>query len=177
MGDIVANLAIEAIVEGSAVVMMNSNLINPELDEEEYANAAPTIGYLMAAHFSTPEKHNVELYQTDGLFFSIHHKRRMYLRPALRGEFDTYISEEDYEQRPILWVLVSQLAPGIHERTPRWRGKAFWNGKDVASDEGTAGIVMRMSEKGGVSQSEWLSFIYDQRARKGKTSTKKSMVN
>jgi len=158
-------------------MLMNPKVINEELDQDEYANAAPTIGTLMVAHFSAPTKHSAVVYEADGLFFSMYSDRRMYLRPALRGEFDVYTSEEDYETRPMLWVLVTQLAPGYHERTPRWRGKAFWNGPAVATDEGVAQVIMRMSAKGGLSQSEWLSWIYDQRARKGMTSVKKNKVN
>lgn len=37
---------------------LNPNLVKHDLDDEEYANACPTIGTLMLAHFSTPERHN-----------------------------------------------------------------------------------------------------------------------
>lgn len=153
--------------------MLNPSLINPELDEEEYANAVPTIGHQMLAHFSTPTKHNAIVYGADGLFFSMYPNQCMYLRPAFPGEFDVFTSNEDFARRPTLWLLVVQLAPGVHEITPRWRGKAFWNGKDVVTDQSVAEVVMQMSERGGIHISEWYSWISDQRARKGKTSAKK----
>lgn len=157
--------------------MLNPSIIKHELDSEEYANAAPTIGHQGLAHFSEPTKHNTIVYEADGLFFSMYPNQRMYLRPAFPGEFDIYTSAEDFARRPRLWVLVSQLAPGYHERTPRWRGKAFWNGSDVATDEGTAKLIMQMSERGGIHISEWYGWISDQRARKGSTKKQKAKVN
>jgi hypothetical protein len=156
--------------------MLNPALINDELDAEEYANAVPTIGHQMLAHFSTPTKHNSVVYGADGLFFSMYPNQRMYLRPAFPGEFDVFTSNEDFARRPMLWLLVVQLAPGVHEITPRWRGHAFWHG--MKTDQDVAEVVMQMSERGGVHISEWYGYIADQRARKGKTKTKqKAKVN
>jgi hypothetical protein len=151
--------------------MLNPALINDKLDAEEYANAVPTIGHQMLAHFSTPTKNNSVVYESDGLFFSMYPNQRMYLRPAFPGEFDAFTSNEDFARRPLLWILVTQLAPGVHERTPRWRGHAFWH--VMKTDRDVAEVVMQMSERGGIHISEWYSWISDQRARKCKTSPKK----
>jgi hypothetical protein len=143
-----------------AIMPLGNKLFKPE-DDAELQNACPTIGALVLAHFSTPTKHNTVVYGADGLFFSTYPSRRMYLRPAFRGEFDVYTSELDFEQRPMLWVLVSQSAPGFHEITPRWRGHAFWGGMET--DQAVAEVVMQMSERGGLNLSEWYGFISDRR--------------
>jgi hypothetical protein len=127
---------------------------------------------LSLAHFSTPTKHNKIVYASDGLFFSTFPERRMYLRPAFPGEFDIYTSESDFEQRPMLWVLVWQSAPGYHERTPRWRGKDFWGGMET--DLAVAEVVAKMSERGGLHLSEWMGFVQDQRIRKADKARKRS---
>jgi hypothetical protein len=175
LGGILASRNIQAIHEG-ANMPLGDNLVKRPIDDEEYANACPTIGTLMLAHFSTPTKHNTIVYGADGLFFSTYPSRRMYLRPAFRGEFDIYTSEQDYERRPMLWVLVSQSAPGYHEITPRWRGHAFWGGMEA--DQAVAEVVMQMSERSGLSLAEWYGFISDQRIRKTDAANNRSkMVN
>lgn len=143
---------------------LNPNLIKHHLDGREYENACPTLGTPMVAHFSTPEQHNPAIYGADGLFFATHLDRRLYLRPAFRNEFDIFTTESDFQLRPILWVLVSQLWPGFHEITPRWRGKAFWH--DLESDHAIATVLMKMSLRNGVHLSEWLGYVQDQRIRK-----------
>lgn len=145
---------------------MNPALIKRGIDDEEYSNACPTIGALMVAHFSTPERHREDIYGADGLFFAANPSNRMYLRPAFRNEYDIDTGEE----RPTLWVLVSQLAPEFHNIIPVWRGKAFWNGPDVDSDEGVGRIYLQMCLRGGLNLSEWMSYIFDQRARKSNPS-------
>ncbi len=96
---------------------LSSNLVKHGIDDEEYADACPTIGTLCLAHFSTPTQHNEVLYQTDGAFFAMHPSRRLYLREALPGEFDIWTTTEAFESRPKLWILVSLLSEGFHERT------------------------------------------------------------
>lgn len=150
---------------------LGNNLVKRPVDDEEYANACPTVGTLALAHFSTPTKHNTVVYGADGLFFASYPSRRMYLRPSFRNEFDIYTSESDFEQRPMLWVLVSQSAPGFHEITPRWRGHAFWSGTET--DQAVAEVVMQMSERGGLNLSEWYGFISDQRIRKADKARKR----
>jgi hypothetical protein len=151
---------------------LSENLIKHGIDDAEYENACPTVGTLMLAHFSTPKKHNTIVYGADGLFFATYPERRIYLRQAFRGEFDIYTSESDFEQRPMLWLLVTQLTPGYHEITPRWRGHAFWSGMET--DQAVVDVVMQMSERGGLSLSEWYGFISDQRIRKNDAATKHS---
>jgi len=143
---------------------LGDNLVKRPIDNEEYANACPTVGTLMLARFSTPTKHNTIVYGADGLFFSTYPSRRMYLRPAFPNEFDVFTTEEDFRERPMLWVLVTQSTPGYHEITPRWRGHAFWSG--MGTDQAVAEVVMQMSERGGLNLSEWYGFISDQRIRK-----------
>ena len=139
---------------------MNPDLIKRDLDGEEYSNACPTIGALMVAHFSTPEGHRKDIYSADGLFFATNPSNRMYLRPAFRNEYDI----DTGEGRPTLWVLVSQLAPGHHMLLPVWRGKAFWSG--LETDQAVADVLLQMCLRGGLNLSEWMSYIFDQRARK-----------
>src|SRR6202044_2499758 len=105
--------------------MLNPSLINRTLDDEDYANAAPTLGTLMIARFSAPEpeRHSEIVYGADGLFFATYPSRRIYLRPALRNEFDIYTSEAEYKERPTLWLSVTLLAPGYHVDLPVWRGR------------------------------------------------------
>lgn len=146
--------------------MLNPELIKRDLDGEEYSNACPTIGTLMVAHFSTPERHRKDIYGADGLFFATHSKRRMYLRPAFRGEYDIDERETGSVERPILWVLVSQLAQGVHMILPVWRGRNFWNGPESSTDQGVGSILLQMCLRGGLSIAEWYSYISDQRVRK-----------
>jgi hypothetical protein len=153
---------------------MNTNLIKHGLDDEFYELACPTVGTLMLANFSTPDKHNSIVYGADGLFFSTYRSNRMYLRPAFPNEFDIFTSIEDFNERPTLWVLVTQMSPGYHERTPRWRGHAFWAGKNTETDQAVAKVVMQMSERGGLSLSEWYGYVLDQRVRKNDAEYKRS---
>lgn len=139
---------------------MNPALIKRGIDDEEYSNACPTIGALMVAHFSTPERHRKDIYGADSLFFSTNPDNRMYLRPALPNEYDIDIDAE----RPTLWILVSQLAPGHHMILPVWRGKAFWSG--LETDQAVGEVLLKMCLRGGLNLSEWMSYVFDQRARK-----------
>jgi hypothetical protein len=103
--------------------MLNPSIIKRGMDDEEYSNACPTIGTLMIAHFSTPERHRKDIYSADGLFFATHPLRRTYLRPAFKNEFDIDERETVNQERPTLWILVSQLVPGRHMILPVWRGR------------------------------------------------------
>ena len=145
---------------------MNPDLIKRDIDGNEYSNACPTIGSLILAHFSTPERHRSDIYGADGLFFATHAERRMYLRPAFRSEYDIEEPETVTVDRPTLWVLVTQLAPGFHMILPVWRGRNFWNGVAASTDEGVGKLLLTMSLRSGLNLSEWMSYIYDQRARK-----------
>ena len=143
---------------------LNPNLIKHGVDDEEYANAAPTIGTLMLAHFSTPERHNTVIYGADGLFFATYPSRRMYLRRAFPGEFDIFTSVEDFQTRPMLWLLVQQTSPHHHMILPVWRGLFTWTGLD--SDKAVANAVEEMSLRQGLNLGEWHSFVCDRRERK-----------
>lgn len=143
---------------------MNPALIKSDIDGEVYSSACPTIGALMIAHFSTPERHREDIYGADGLFFATHPSNRMYLRPSFRNEFDIDEQETDSVERPTLWVLASQLAPGFHMLLPVWRGKAFWSG--LETDQAVAEVLLQMCLRGGLNLSEWMSYVFDRRARK-----------
>ena len=143
---------------------MNPKRINHELDGEEYELAAPTLGAYMLAFFSLPTLHNPEWYSVDCDFFKANPQRRFYLRPAFRGEIDVFTTEEAFKNKPTLWLLVSEVAPGYHERTPRFRGKACW--PTIETDEHVAQVLFQMSLRQGEHVSEWQSFIFDQRIRK-----------
>lgn len=144
---------------------MNSDLINPDLDGEEYANACPTVGTLKIACFSTPNPdgpYRSDIHQIDCEFFASHQGRRIYIRPAIEFEYDF----EPDANRPKLWVLVTEIARGFHHRLPIWRGRAFWTDVQVDSDEGTGFVYLEACKRGGLSVSEWYGFISDQRTRK-----------
>jgi len=149
---------------------MNPSLIKRGLDDEMYANACPTIGSLLAAHYSTPEKHREDLYSADGFFFSMYPDRRIYLRPAFSLEFDV---DED-PKRPTLWVQVMQLSPGFHQIIPVWRGKAFWNGPDADSDISVGILCYAFAQRHGMHLSEWYAYISDQRINKTSKTTRKA---
>jgi hypothetical protein len=163
MGRYIARVSTEADSKGSAMPI-NQSLIKHGIDDEEYQNAAPTIGETALAHFSTPSKHNDVLYQNDGLFFAMNPGRRLYLREAFPGEFDVWTTMEEFQQRPKLFVLVSLLSEGFHERIPYWRGRKFWKLTD--SDMDVANAIIEMCSRGGLSVSDWLGFCQDQRIRK-----------
>jgi hypothetical protein len=154
--------------------MLNPSLVKRGIDDEEYSNACPTIGTLMVAHFSTPERHRADIYGADGLFFATHHERRTYLRPAFLNEYDISERETQNAERPMLWVLVSQLADGHHMILPAWRGKAFWNGPESDSDQAVAVILLQTCLRGGINIAEWMSYVYDQRARKANNKAMKA---
>ncbi|WP_263355276.1 hypothetical protein [Acidicapsa acidisoli] len=145
---------------------LNPNLVKHGLDDEFYETACPTIGTLMLARFSTPERHNPVIYGADGLFFATYPTQRTYIRPALRNEFDIFTSEAEFQARPMLWVLVTQTSPGHHMILPVWRGHAFWNGPDVATDQGVAEVFLQMCLRQGLNLSEWYGYVSDQRVRK-----------
>ena len=161
-------------------MMPSPNLIKPEIDDDEYANACPNIFTQMLGRFSFPELHHEERYSADGLFFATAPSRRFYMREQFRGEFDFSDSDEDFQNRPKLWVLVSQFAPGHHFILPVWRGRAFWRESDSDTDEGVLRILFNMAQQSGLNLSEWYSFISDQRARmniKSRKRSKRPMVN
>jgi hypothetical protein len=174
MGRIVARISVKASAERGAAMTMNPDLIKHDIDGEEYANACPTVGTLMVAHFSTPERHRSDIYGADGLFFTAHPDRRMYMRPAFRGEYDLDERETQNVERPMLWVLVSQFTPGFHMVLPVWRGRNFWSGMDCNTDQGVGSVLLTMCLRGGLNLSEWMAYIYDQRARKTDTAATKA---
>ena len=145
---------------------MNPNLIEHETDGEDYADACPTIGTLMVAHFSRPEPqlHAPAIYEADGLFFAMHPERRMYVREAFKNEYDFSANDEAHQNRPKLWVLVVHMTAGHHLLLPCWRGRAFW--RELSSDQDVANALHLMSVREGMSLSEWYSYIADQRVRR-----------
>jgi hypothetical protein len=159
---------------------LSPHIIKHPIDDEEYATACPTIGTLMLARFSTPERHETIIYRADNQFFEANPSRRVYLRLAIRNEWDVYTTEDEFKARPSLWVSVHQTSQGHHEIIPRWRGRAEWS--DLKSDEAVVEAIRQMSQRGGLNLSEWHSFVCDQRVRKNDAArkakrSKKSMVN
>lgn len=146
--------------------MLNPSLVKRGIDDAIYADACPTIGTLMVAHFSTPERYRADIYGADGLFFTTHPSRRTYLRPAFPNEFDIDAGGTHDEERPVLWTLVTQSSSGIHMILPVWRGRAFWGGPECDSDEGVAATLLTMCLRGGINIAEWYSYVSDQRVRK-----------
>lgn len=145
---------------------MNPNLIKQGIDGEAYSHAAPTIGTTMLAHFSTPERHRADIYEVDCGFFTDRPGRSIYIRPALAGEYDLESTDAPGVERPMLWVSVHQLAPGLHMILPVWRGAhTFWTGVDVSTDEGVGRTILTMCLRGGLHLSEWMSYIYDCRVQ------------
>jgi hypothetical protein len=159
--------------------VLNPDLIKRGIDDEEYSNACPTIGTLMIAHFSTPELHRSDIFQADESFFAANPSRRTYLRPAFKLEYDLDEAETQNIAPPMLWVCVSQHAPGFHMILPVWRGQAFWNGRQSDSGAGVGALLLQMCLRGGIHIAEWYSYISDQRVRKAdkSKSRKKGLVN
>ncbi len=157
----------------------NPDLIKPDVDNEEYEIACPTLGASVVTGLSTPVLANHPVYRADCEFFVAHPSRRFNLRPQYRDELDEFKSEEDFKERPMLWVLVWHILPDIHLRIPLWRGRSFWNEAKADSDEAVNAIVLETCLQGGMNLCEWMSFIYDQRAHKADESKKRSkkMVN
>jgi len=143
-------------------MLFNDKLINPDVDSSIYADACPTLGTLMLARYSTPTKHHKDIYAADNEFFSTFPDRRMYLRQAYAGEFDPFTTWEEFGKIPTLWVLVTKLSEGIHERTPRFRGQHFWT--HHGSDEQTANVLIQIAERGALRLSEWYGYVSDKRA-------------
>lgn len=144
-------------------MIFNEKLINPKTDGEIYSEACPTLATLTLAHYSTPNpaQHNPIVYGADGLFFATFPNRRLYLRPAFRNEFDLNVGEASFIECPKLWVLVSHLSDGVHEITPRWRGKPFW--KELDTDKAVAQTLIVIAVRGGLALSEWQGYVQDRR--------------
>jgi hypothetical protein len=106
-------------------------------------------------------KNHASTYAGDIEFFRSHSGRRMYIREAAIGEWDTDITNlGDWLQVPRLHVLVAQITVGTHTVTPVYRGKAFFP-PDVQTDAEVGVIVIEMSRRGGFDFTEMLAFAKD----------------
>lgn len=117
----------------------------------------PPLFSLGLLRIDSPSSHNKEIYAQDREFFALHKKRNLYIRGCYSPEFDLEISMEELIRVPQLHVLVSQLATGIHQVTPIYRGKSFFYGNDTTDFE-IVQIVIEMSRRKGIDASEFAAF-------------------
>ena len=116
-------------------------------------------------------------FQSDCDWFHRHSKRKLLLRRESNGEFDGHIVTQRHPafhvclDRPRLWVLVTQLAPGTHLCIPVYRGAAFWSEDAteyakpnvtvpaVASDEETASLLIEIQRRNGIDVEEFNGWL------------------
>lgn len=118
---------------------------------------SPPLFALGLLRIDSPSSHNKEIYAQDRQFFALHKKRNLYIRGCYSGEFDLEMSMEDLIRVPRLQVLVTQLATGIHQITPIYRGKSFFYGNDT-SDFEIIQIVIEMARRNGIDTLEFAAF-------------------
>ena len=117
----------------------------------------PPLFALGMLRIDSPSSHNREIYKQDKGFFQLHERRSLYIRAAYVGEFDLELNIGDWLRIPQLQVLVTQLAIGIHQVTPIYRGKSFFYGND-STDLEILQIVMEMARRNGIDAQEFAAF-------------------
>lgn len=117
----------------------------------------PPLFALGMLRIDSPSSHNREIYKQDKGFFQLHERRSLYIRAAYVGEFDLELNIGDWLRIPQLQVLVTQLATGIHQITPVYRGKSFFYGND-STDLEILQIVMEMARRNGIDAQEFAAF-------------------
>lgn len=140
---------------------------------------ADTTSTIRSFGFHSPESHG-ELYRLDKDYFSKRRGRRF----AIRSEpfvLSDYLAPPPYPPR--LYVLVAQLACGLHQITPIWRGKPPFSIKSTAvaiapwrkptvdwadvSTDAELFLVLRLCiERGGRSEVEWDNYVLERERAK-----------
>ena len=131
----------------------------------DLSQLCPPLFSLGLLRIDSPSSHSKEAYANDRQFFALHKKdkRVLYLRAAYAGEFDMLMSLEDMLRTPRLHVLVAQLATGIHQITPVYRGTDFYYAHD--SDSEVIQIVIEMARREGINKVEFEAFSRENNQR------------
>ena len=98
-------------------------------------------------------KLNREAYRADCEFLQSNPGRRIYVRAAYQGEFDSFDSVEEFLQLPMIFAQVTQLAPGIHECKVVYYGRKYAN-VPTRSDSDVAQLLLRMQRDMGGDRQE-----------------------
>ncbi|MCL2659322.1 MAG: hypothetical protein FWD64_02210 [Acidobacteriaceae bacterium] len=135
------------------------------VDDDIVAEMAPTQNTNLPVAYSDPQNHRSDVFAADCEFFRLHLGRFSYIRRAYELEFDVTVDEN----RPTLYVMVQQFAPGHHVRFAFWRGTPCWNEAVLQSDStdlrtGEAFCLARYN--GGVSIREFSAYMSDERGRR-----------
>ncbi len=125
---------------------------------------SPPLFALGMLRIDSPASHSREVYANDKVFFQLHPKRNLYIRADFNGEFDQHMETGEWLRVPRLQVLVTQLATGIHQVVPVYRGKSFFYGNDTTDLE-ILQILIEMSRRNGIDVPEWALFERGHMAR------------
>ena len=117
----------------------------------------PPLFALGMLRIDSPSSNNREIYRQDKAFFQLHVRRNLYIRAAYMGEFDLEVNIGDWLRIPQLQVFVTQLATGIHQVSPVYRGKSLFYGND-STDLEILQIVMEMARRNGIDPVEFAAF-------------------
>jgi hypothetical protein len=118
---------------------------------------SPPLFALGLFRIDSPSSHLTDTYAQDKEFFQLHKRRNLYIRADYNGEFDLLMDIGEWLRVPRLQVLVTQLATGIHQVVPVYRGKSFFYGNDTTDLE-ILQILIEMSRRNGISAAEWMVF-------------------
>jgi hypothetical protein len=143
-----------------------------------YKLAPPLFSLGLLRIDSPSSSHNKEAYAQDRQFFALHKKRSLYIRGSYAGEFDLEMSVEDLLLVPRLHVLVTQLATGIHQVTPIYRGADFYYGHDGTDGE-IVQIVIEMARRNGIDASEFATYATenDKRIKASQSAVSHGAIN
>jgi hypothetical protein len=117
----------------------------------------PPLLALGLLRIDSPISHARDVYDRDKEYFALHQGRNLYIRSDYIGEFDSRTDPGQWLQIPRLQVLVTQLATGVHQITPVYRGKAFFY-DEVKTDSEIALILIEMARRDGMNMGEWSKF-------------------
>jgi hypothetical protein len=119
-------------------------------------NPRQTLVQAGLAVFHSPRDASNPAYQHDLEWFAQYECRKR--RLLLRVESETWSFFQP--SPPILWVLVTKLAPGFHLISPTWRGPPFFRIStfkqtyfaNVTTDAEVAALLDEFFRRGGVDQ-------------------------
>ena len=114
------------------------------------ADFCPPLFLVKLARIDEPARHHTDTYGIDEDFFKKRPKRRTMLRIAAFKEFDGWARTfPEWCRTPKLWVLVTQITPGVHCIVPVYRGEASFFQAVQDSDENVAYVVSEMFRRLG----------------------------
>jgi hypothetical protein len=120
-----------------------------------------SLGHL---RIDSPSSHNKVAYPKDREFYVLNKKRTHYIRGSYFDEFDLQLGMGERWCVPLLHVLVTKLATGIHQVTPVYRGKSFYDGNDTTDFE-IIQIAIEMARRKGIDADEFAAFEQDNNER------------